>query len=253
MRGRLQQRLGSLPATTAKKILHKRMIQRHHLAGGAWMMICLSATTATRVLNSKIVSKSCVTITTVRSSSRCRLCSSVQKPSALSGSSPAVGSSSSSSGGSITSARASATRLTMPPDKSAGILCAWRASSPTICSLHHGHIAHQLGRQGAQLAQRKGNVLQHRERRKQRAVLEQHADPAGRTGAAQLGRRVAQHLHLPRAGVSSPSICRSSTVLPLPEPPTMDSISPRSTCKFRSVVDDGGHTRRAELRPSSSI
>ena len=38
----------------------------------------------------------------------------------------------------------------------------------------------------------------------------------------------------PRVGRARPRICRSSTVLPVPEPPTSDSISPRCTVKFRS-------------------
>ena len=38
----------------------------------------------------------------------------------------------------------------------------------------------------------------------------------------------------PCAGVSSPRIWRSSTVLPVPEPPTSDSTSPRSIVRSRS-------------------
>ena len=94
-----------------------------------------SATTAMRVLSSKRVSRSWVTITTVKPNSWCSERSRRQNSSALSGSRPAVGSSSSKSGGSMTKARASATRLTMPPDKSDGILCACEGSRPTICSL----------------------------------------------------------------------------------------------------------------------
>src|SRR5258708_17119176 len=39
---------------------------------------------------------------------------------------------------------------------------------------------------------------------------------------------------LPRCGRSSPSICRSSVVLPLPDPPTRDTTSPGMTEKSRS-------------------
>src|SRR5438093_3539121 len=39
----------------------------------------------------------------------------------------------------------------------------------------------------------------------------------------------------PCAGVSSPSIWRNNTVLPVPEPPTSDMTSPRSTVKSRSL------------------
>ena len=40
---------------------------------------------------------------------------------------------------------------------------------------------------------------------------------------------------LPREGVCRPRIWRSSTVLPLPEPPTMASTSPCATVRFRSL------------------
>ena len=78
------------------------------------------------------------------------------------------------------SARASATRLIMPPDRSDGILSASSGFRPTICSLTIAASRTSVGGSVLQLAQREGDVLQHAEGREQRAVLEQHADAAGR-------------------------------------------------------------------------
>jgi hypothetical protein len=57
------------------------------------------------------------------------------------------------------------------------------------------------------------------------ALLEQHAHAAGRALAAIAAGGPAPP-PCPR-GCSSPRIWRSSTVLPVPEPPTRASISPR--------------------------
>ena len=67
----------------------------------------------------------------------------------LSGSSPAVGSSSSSSGGSMISARASATRLIMPPDRSDGILFASLGLEADHLQLDQRGVADQRGGQRA--------------------------------------------------------------------------------------------------------
>jgi hypothetical protein len=80
--------------------------------------------------------------------------------------------------------------LIIPPDRSDGVI----GLQPHHLELDHRGLAHQRGRQGPEFAQRKGDVLQHAERREQRAMLEQHADAAGRAAPAQLGRRLAEHM-----------------------------------------------------------
>ena len=59
--------------------------------------------------------------------------------------------------------------------------------------LDHGGLNNQIGRQCLEFAQRKGNVFKHRKRRKQRALLKQHAHAAGRAALAQLRSGLAQH------------------------------------------------------------
>jgi hypothetical protein len=83
----------------------------------------------------------------------------------------------------------------MPPDRSAGILSATSGCQPHHLQLDQGRVAHQRGRQRLELAQRKGDVLQHGEGREQRPVLEQHADPAGSATLAQSRGRLAQHFN----------------------------------------------------------
>ena len=182
-----------------------------------------------------MVSRSCVTITTVRPSSWCNERTSAQNASDRSGSKPAVGSSSSSRGGSMIRARAKATRLIMPPDRSAGILCAWAGSSPTICSLTM--TASRTRSSGKALSSRKGNAMfSNTVKAEYKAPCWNNmptrlAAPACVSSAA--GRPCT--VMLPRRGVSSPKIWRSNTVLPLPEPPTMDSSSPCAMFRFRSL------------------
>jgi hypothetical protein len=67
--------------------------------------------------------------------------------------------------------------------------------------LDHRRFVHERRGQRAQLAQRKGDVLQHAEGREQCAMLEQHADAAGRTAAADLGHRLAEHADLAGRGL----------------------------------------------------
>src|SRR5882672_10471723 len=74
-------------------------------------------------------------MTTVKLSCVCSSRMSLTKPSLRSGSSPAVGSSRNTNSGSSTRALASATRFTIPPERSAGIVAACRLSIPTASSL----------------------------------------------------------------------------------------------------------------------
>ena len=199
------------------------------------MMTRWSASTAMRVDSSNSVSRSCVTITTVSPMSRCSARSRLQKLSALSGSRPAVGSSSSSSGGSMMRALASATRLIMPPDKSLGILSAASGFRPTICSLTMA--ASRISASGRVLSSRIGKAMF------SSTVNAENSAPCWNSMPTRLAapRRLSSAAGLPntvmtpRVGVSSPSICRSNTVLPVPEPPTSDMISPRATVRSRSL------------------
>ena len=91
-----------------------------------------STITPIRLQVRKIVSRSWVIITTVSDRFFCRYSTSRSKAAAEIGSRPEVGSSRNSSTGSSASARASAARLTMPPDSCAGYLSAASAGSPTM-------------------------------------------------------------------------------------------------------------------------
>mmetsp|Transcript_15948 Transcript_15948/g.30020 ORF Transcript_15948/g.30020 Transcript_15948/m.30020 type:complete len:141 (-) Transcript_15948:1030-1452(-) len=120
------------------------------------MMRC-SASTATRSTTANRVSTSWVTITTVRPSSWRSRRSSRTNCLALSGSSPAVGSSRNSSCGSRIRARASDTRLTMPPDSSAGRLNASAGLRPTWASLSMTSGLTRLS--GTLLSSRSGSAM----------------------------------------------------------------------------------------------
>ena len=197
-------------------------------------MIRCAASTATRVASPPSVSRSCVTMTTVKPSSCCSMRMSWTKLSARSGSSPAVGSSSTSSSGSSDSARASATRLIMPPDSSAGIRRACRGSSSTRLSFNMTRsriIASSRIR-----SSRSGNAMLSKTENaensapcwksmpKRRRTERRMAGSGSSTGCP--NRRT-----VPLVGTRSPTISRSSVVLPLPDPPTMPRISPALTSR----------------------
>ena len=92
------------------------------------------------------------------------------------GSSPVVGSSKSTASGSSASERASAARLRIPPESSEGIL---------LLGALQAHQLELLAHRGADLApalpgvlaQREGDVVEHRHRIEQRAALEEHRHP----------------------------------------------------------------------------
>jgi hypothetical protein len=97
---------------------------------------------------------------------------------------PAKGSSYMMSSGSSAMARASAMRRAMPPDTSADAQ-AGRAAQAHGIELHQHDVAdHRLGQVGV-LAQREGDVVEHRQVGEQRAELEQHAQAAAQ--AVELG------------------------------------------------------------------
>ena len=138
-----------------------------------------SASAATRSQTVFRLARSWVTMNTVSPSVFCSVLIRASKSPAAIGSSPEVGSSRNTIAGSSASARASATRLVMPPDSSDGNLSPSSGSKPDHFELGGGDLVHQRSRQHEVLAQRKLDVLPHGERRKQRALLEQDAPSAG--------------------------------------------------------------------------
>ncbi len=195
-----------------------------------------SAITATRVDSATIVSRSCVTITTVRPSVRCSVAISSTNSSDAPGSSPAVGSSRNSSSGSSAIARAIPTRLTIPPDSAAGIFDACLQGSPTISSLS---ITMSCSRSsGTRPSSRSGCATL------SNTVSDENSAPCWNSMPERLRitRAVSASIFevsspntliVPELGRSSPRICRTSVVLPEPEPPTIDTISPARTSKSR--------------------
>src|SRR6218665_793543 len=222
------------PRSPMKKCVMNGCLKCATWRGVPLTMSFLSASTATRVLSANGVSRSCVTMTTVKPSAACSSRSRAQKSSALLGSRPAVGSSSSSSGGSMISARASATRLTMPPDKSAGMRLACPGWSPTICSLT----------KAASRTRSAGSVpCSRREKATLSSTLKaENSAPCWNSMPTRLAAPARpicaagwpSTVTWPRVGPARPKIWRSSPVLPLPEPPTSASISPRCTVSCRS-------------------
>ena len=132
-------------------------------------------------------------------------------------------------------ARAKPTRRRMPPESSlvallldarrGGRAPGTRAPAPAISRLGHPGVA----------AQREGDVLEHVHRVEERALLERHAELAPDRQADWPGRRASRSspstTTWPRSGWMRPIRCLSSTLLPVPEPPTMTSDSPATTSR----------------------
>ncbi|MNL10417.1 hypothetical protein D3C87_1312150 [compost metagenome] len=141
-----------------------------------------------------------------------------------------MGSSRNTSSGSSASARASATRLIMPPERSAGILSASLAESPTSCSL--SSEAWQIRLSGRARSSRMGRAMLSITDNAENSAPRWNWSPQRLRSACNcagfsLAGLSPKTLMVPEVGRSSPTIWRSSTVLPVPEPPTMDSTSPR--------------------------
>ena len=75
---------------------------------------------------------------------------------------------------------------------------------PHHAELEHGRFARCGGGHRPRLAQRKRNVFQHAKRRKQRALLKQHAHARRRPRALQLRGREAKHAHAAAGGRVQP-------------------------------------------------
>ena len=191
-----------------------------------------SANTAMRSQTVCRLSRSWVTMKTVRPKVRCKVAISVSNSPAPIGSSPEVGSSRKTISG-IERQRA---RQRHALGHAAGQLgreiCRRRsASSPTISSLATASSSSSVLRQFEIFAHRELQVFAHGERGKQRALLKQHAPaPLDRLPLRVAGRRHVDAEHLDgarRACGSRPMMVRISTDLPAPEPPTKPRISPR--------------------------
>ena len=127
------------------------------------------------------------------------------------------GSSNSSTAGSSTRARASATRCCWPPDSSLG---------SRVVEADQAHVAQRIGGALARRVlgtcrhlQAVGHVLQHVHVREQRVALEHHAHVA--LGGPSVVTSLPSMRIWPEVGDSRPAIMRSVVVLPQPEGPRM--------------------------------
>ena len=124
----------------------------------------------------------------------------------------------------------------MPPDRSAGILSASSGFSPTICSLTIA--ASRTSAAGRVLSSRSGKAMF------SSTLNAENSAPCWNSMPTRLAapRRPSSAAGWPStwispaAGRSSPRIWRSSTVLPVPEPPTIDSTSPRMHGEVQVLV-----------------
>ena len=179
-------------------------------------------------------------MTTVRPKVFLRSAISASNSEAAIGSSPAVGSSRKRMSGSSASARASAARLIMPPESSAGYLAPSSSFSPTSSTFSRDKRAHQPARQVEELAHRDLDVLRRRSARRtarRTGRARPSASPSPASGRpARSSRRTPRSR--PACGCTRPRIERISTDLPVPDAPTMARISPRrtSTSRFSSTV-----------------
>ena len=181
---------------------------------------------------------SCVTMTVVRPSLRCSSRISTRTSCRSLASRFDSGSSSSSTSGWKTSARASATRCCWPPES-------WRGRRSPRCPRRTSRSASatRAARSPAvDLAhlQPEGDVLRHRQMREQRVALEHQAGIA-------LPRRQSRDVapaepHVPRVGSTKPAIMRSVVVLPQPDGPSSTTNSPSATS---SVTSRTAWTRRS--------
>ena len=168
------------------------------------------------------VSRSCVTMNTVRPRSSTSERTIASNARAVIGSSPEVGSSRNSTSGSSARARAIAARLRMPPDSSLGIFRPASGSSPACASRRLTSGSSRPSGTSRVLGQRHRDVLRDRQRREQCAVLEHHAEaPARRIHLlfARIPDIGAEQADAAAVGRCRPIISRNSTDLPVPLPP----------------------------------
>ena len=189
-----------------------------------------SASTAMRSQIVCRLSRSCVTISTVKPRVCCRVLMSASKSPAEIGSRPDVGSSRKRISGSRASARASATRLVMPPDSSEGSFSASLAFRPTMASL--ARATSSISSWSTVRCSRIGNCTFSRTVREENRAPCWKRMPHLRSVARRSSSEIAPQslpatLIVPARRGTSPMIVRNNTVLPLPEPPTRPRTSPR--------------------------
>ena len=191
---------------------------------------------------------------TVRSrlSDRSRISSS--KAPAPIGSRPAVGSSRNSSWGSRASARARPARLRMPPDSSAGFRSPAPGRRPTSAIFRSANSC--TTRRGSLVCSYIGAATFSRTVRFENSAPCWNSTPQQLSISDQRRRLVRwmswpSTLTVPASGCRRPMIELSSTDLPVPDPPTTPSTSPRST--VRSRLSCTTWSPNCERRPRTSM
>src|ERR1700721_344598 len=173
---------------------------------------------------------------TVSPKVRCRVLTSSSKSPAPIGSRPEVGSSRKTSSGSSASARASATRLIMPPESSEGKRSATSGRRPTMPSL--ATMISSSSRCEMWRYSRIGNwmfcptVSEENNAPCWNRIPQRRSTPR-RALASAASRSMPKTSMLPLVLGTSPMMVRVSTDLPAPDGPTKPRISPRLTSRSR--------------------
>ena len=220
-------------------------------AGAPTARIRPSWRTATRWATRKISGISWLTMTAVKLNFRCSSTTRWWIVLTRIGSSPVVGSSRNTTRGSVTSARAMATRLRIPPDSSAGYLSPM-SPSPTWARAARAFASTWSA--GSRLFSRSGNrTFSNTVSESKRAPPWKTTPKVSRTRSrARPRRRVTSCPSMrtrPESGRTRPSRWRRSTDLPPPERPMTTISSPGRTS--RSTPRRTGW-RRKRLRSSST-
>src|SRR5665213_25282 len=212
--------------------------------------MCPSASAAIRSQAVRRLSRSWVTMNTVMPSVRCSVRMRVSNSPAAIGSSPDVGSSRNTISGSSASARASPTRLVMPPESSAGYLLASSGLRPTISSFTVASSS--IKDSDSRRYWRMGNSMFSRAVSDENSAPCWNRTPQRRSIARQvcsgaMSRSTSKTLIVPDSWGMSPMIVRSSTDLPRPDPPTTPRISPGRTSSDRwsSTIRSSNPTTRS--------
>lgn len=197
-----------------------------------------SASTAMRSQMAYSVSRSWVIRNTVRPRACCRVRIRRSKAAAPIGSSPAVGSSRNSSGGSSANARASPARLRMPPDNCEGSLSSASAGKPA--SLIFSSASSKYQRSGnSPWCSFNGTCTFSPTVIDENSAPSWNSTPVLRVMCWRSANRperasAPSTWMLPASGSRRPRMLRINTDLPVPEPPTTPRISPRRTSRSRS-------------------
>src|SRR6202041_430734 len=194
---------------------------------------------------------------TVRPKVRCRVRTSSSKSPAPIGSRPEVGSSRNTSSGSSASARASATRLIMPPESSEGKRSATSGRNPTMPSF--ATVISSSNRWLTLRYSRTGNWMFCRTVSEENSApcwnrMPQRRSTPRRARASAASRSMPKTSMLPLVLGTSPMMVRVSTDLPAPDGPTKPRISPRWTSRSRpsSTLVDPNCTEISRTRMMAS-